>query len=414
MSRPDPVEHKVVIVGGGHAAAQLCVSLRQAKWPGSITMVCDEPSAPYHRPPLSKSQLDPATETPLQMIRPVGFYAQQNVELRLGQTVRAIDRETRVVEVGHDKLPYDSLILATGSLSRRPPITGIEHARVFSLRTAEDAATLRDRVRDVKRVAIVGAGFIGLEVASSLRKLGREVVVLEMAKHVLSRVTSPAVSAYFESLHRGHGVDLRTGVSVSMIHEEDRQLVLSSADESVVCRADLIVVGAGARPNDDIARLALLEVNNGILVDEHNRTSDPSIYAMGDCCNQFHPKYQTRLRLESVQNATDQAKGVASAICGSPAPAETVPWFWSDQYDVKLQIVGISTGYDQCVIRGRAEVGASFSAWYLKHGQVIAVDAINDPRAYVMGSKLIQAGARPDPEAFADTNRDLKELIQRT
>ncbi len=408
MSR---AEHNCVIVGGGHAAAQLCVSLRQAQWPGRITLVGDEPSAPYHRPPLSKSQLDPDAETSLQLIRPVDFYTRHQVELRLGQTVRAIDRKTRTIELGQTKLPYDTLVLATGSLNRRPPITGIEHPRVFSLRTAEDAAALRARVRDIQCVAVIGAGFIGLEVASSLRKISRDVIVLEMANHVLSRVTSKAVSAFFESLHRSHGVDLRTGVSVSMIHEEESQLTLSAADESVVCRADLVVIGAGARPNDDLARLAKLDVNNGILVDEHNRTSDPAIYAMGDCCNQFHPMYQTRLRLESVQNATDQAKAVAAAICQSPAPAATLPWFWSDQYDVKLQIAGISTGYDQCIVRGQAEPGFSFSAWYLKHGRLIAVDAVNDARAYVVASKLIPGGARPAPEVLADPNRDLKELL---
>ena len=226
----------------------------------------------------------------------------------------------RTVDVGHDHVPYDTLVLATGSLSRRPPITGIEHPRVFTLRTADDAAVLRGRVRDAQRVAIIGAGFIGLEVASSLRKAGRDVVVLEMANRVLSRVTSPPVSAFFEALHRGHGVDLRTGVSVSQIEADGGQLSLE-ADDAVVCRADVVVIGAGARPNDDLARLAGLEVNNGILVDDRNRTSDPAVFAMGDCCNQFHATYQTRLRLESVQNATDQAKAVAAAICSSP-PAD--------------------------------------------------------------------------------------------
>jgi 3-phenylpropionate/trans-cinnamate dioxygenase ferredoxin reductase subunit len=178
-----------------------------------------------------------------------------------------------------------------------------------------------------------------------------------------------------------------------------------------VCHADFVVIGAGARPNDDLARLAKLEVNNGILVDEHNRTSDPAIYAMGDCANQFHPMYQTRLRLESVQNATDQAKNVAAAICRSPRPAATLPWFWSDQYDVKLQIAGISTGYDHCVIRGDPEPGSSFSAWYLDQGKLIAVDAINDARSYVMASRLIPRGAGPDTGLLADTSRDLKELL---
>lgn len=404
-------EQKCVIVGAGHAAAQLCVSLRQAQWPGQITLVGDEPGAPYHRPPLSKSQLDPSADTSLQMIRSANFYAQEQVELRLGQTVRSIDRVTRTLDIGQMKLPYDTLVLATGSLSRLPPITGVEHPRILSLRTGADAGALRAHVRDAQHVAIIGAGFIGLEVASSMRKIGRNVTVLEIAHRVLSRVTSPAVSTYFESLHRAHGVDLRTGVSISMIQEKEGQLILIGGDGSVMCRADLVVIGAGARPNDDLARLANLEVDNGILVDERNRTCDPAIYAMGDCCNQFRPLFQTRLRLESVQNATDQAKAVAAAICQSPIPPETVPWFWSDQYDVKLQIAGISTGYDQCVVRGVPEPGSTFSAWYFKQGQLMAVDAVNDSRAYVVASKLILRGARPDPYTVADSNRELKELL---
>ncbi len=407
----NPAEQRCVIVGAGHAAAQLCASLRQAQWPGSITLVGDEPSVPYHRPPLSKSRLDPGADSALQMIRPTDFYAKQQVELRLGHTVRAIDREERTVDVGHAKLPYDVLVLATGSLNRLPPITGIEHPRVFSLRTAADAEALRAQVENAQHVAVIGAGFIGLEVAAALRKIGRDVTVLEMSNRVLSRVTSPAVSTYFEALHRDHGVTLRTGVSVSMIQEKQGQLDLLEDDHSVVCRADLIVLGAGARPNDDLARLAELDVNNGILVDEANRTSDPAIFAMGDCCNQFRPLYQTRLRLESVQNATDQAKIIAAAICGLPLPAETLPWFWSDQYDVKLQIAGVSSGYDQCIVRGVAEPGSSFSAWYLQEGRLIAVDAINDPRAYVVASKLILRGARPSPQVLADTGRELKELL---
>ncbi len=410
---------RCVIVGGGHAAAQLCASLRDAGWAGPITLVGNEPTVPYHRPPLSKTQLDPAAEPAVQAIRPAEFYAKQRVELRLGQTVRSIDREAGAVDVGHERLPYDVLVLATGSLNRRPPITGIEDPRVLSLRTAADAAAVRDRVREARRVAVIGGGFVGLEVASSLRKLGRDVTLLQMSDRVLSRVTSPPVSAYFEALHRGHGVDLRTGVSVTMIRvggtgtgtgTGGRLTLLGDAD-AVVCEADLVVVGAGARANDDLARLAEIDVNNGVLVDDRNRTSDPAVYAVGDCCNQFHPTYQMRLRLESVQNAVDGAKAAAAAICGRPAPAPTLPWFWSDQYDVKLQIAGLATGYDRCVVRGDPTPGSPFSAWYLRDGRLIAVDAVNDPRSYVVASKLIPRAARPDPDALADVGRDLKTLL---
>ena len=406
----NPTDPQCVIVGAGHAAAQLCASLRQARWPGRITLVGDEPTVPYHRPPLSKSQLDPALDASLQLIPPTDFYAAHRVDLQLGQTVRSIDRATRTIQIGQTTVSYDALVLATGSLNRRPPIAGIEHPNVFALRTAADAAALRSRRRNARRIAIIGASSIGLEVASSLHKIGRDVVVLEMADRVLSRVTSPAVSAYFESLHRAHGVDLRTGVSVSVIEEHAGELLLHGG-ESVLCRADLVVIGAGASPNDDVARLAGLEVNNGILVDERNRTSDPSIYAMGDCCNQFHLLYQARLRIESVQNATDRAKAVAAAICQMPAPAATLPSFWSDQYDVKLQIADISTSHDRCIVRGQPTPGTSFSAWNLRHGRLIAVDAINDPRAYVIASKLIPRGARPDPQWLGDIDRALKERL---
>jgi 3-phenylpropionate/trans-cinnamate dioxygenase ferredoxin reductase subunit len=407
----NPADQSCVIIGAGHAAAQLCASLRQSEWPGRITLIGDEPIVPYHRPPLSKSHLDPAADASTQLIRPLSFYTLNKVDLKLGHRVRSIDRETRTVDVGHANIPYDMLVLSTGSSHRRPAITGIEHPRVLSLRTADDAAALRERIRDARRVAIIGAGFIGLEVAASLRKLGREVVVFETADRVLSRVTSPEVSSFFEALHRRHDVDLRTGVSITKIDERGGRLSLFAADESEVCRADLIVLGAGATPNGDLARLAGLETDNGIVVDDRNRTSDPAIYAMGDCCNQVHPIYQTRLRLESVQNATDQAKVVAAAICNQPASAPTLPWFWSEQYDVKLQIAGISTHYDQCVIRGCPEPGRAFSAWYLRQRRLIAVDAINDARAYVIGSKLIPRGAQPAAEVLTDTQRDLKELL---
>ena len=205
-----------------------------------------------------------------------------------------------------------------------------------------------------------------------------DVTLLHLGTRVLSRVTSPPVSTFFEALHRARGVDLRTGVSVALIEEAtDGRLELTDGDGQVLCRADVVVVGAGARPNDDLARLAGLDTNNGVTVDDRGRTSDPAIYAVGDCANQFHPMYGVRLRIESVQNAVDTAKAVAAALCGLPPPPPTLPWFWSDQYDVKLQTAGIGTGHDRTVVRGRPEPGQSFSAWYLKHGKLVAVDAVN-------------------------------------
>ncbi|MEM1012494.1 MAG: FAD/NAD(P)-binding oxidoreductase [Planctomycetota bacterium] len=409
MSVPD--DH-CVIVGGGHAAAQLCASLRQAKWRGPITLIADEPVVPYHRPPLSKTQLDPNGDSDLQLIRPTDFYEDQGIQLRLDQRAEAIDRDAKTVQVGDASIEYTSLVLATGSKHLRPPISGIDHDLVSSLRTAAEAEAVRDATRDADRVAIIGAGFIGLEVAASLRKLGRSVTVFEMADRVLSRVTCEAVSDFFEALHRGHDVDLRTGTAVASIDPSSGGLALRDKAGETLCEVDFVVVGAGAAPNDDLARACGLDVDNGIVVDEMNRTSDPSIYAMGDCCNQFHPLYETRLRLESVQNATDQAKRVAAAIAGATQLKTTLPWFWSDQYDVKLQIAGVSTGYDRCVVRGKAEPGQSFSAWYLRDETLIAVDAINEAKSYVIGSKLIPKQIKPPAESLADVSFELKDLLK--
>lgn len=407
-------KHQCVVVGAGHAAAQLCASLKQASWSGRITVIGDEPHPPYHRPPLSKTHLHPEQAEALQAIRPVDFYSSNDIELITGQHVEAIDRDAkRVVLTDHTRpaIGYDTLVLSTGSLHRLPPIEGIDHPLVHTLRTAQDAEQVRARIGNARSVVVIGAGFIGLEVASSLRKHGVGVTVLELADRVLSRVTSPEVSAYFEQLHRSYGVDLYTGVMAETIQERDRGLAVIT-NSGMTCAADFVVVGAGAAANDRLAHDAGLDVDNGVLVNEHQQTSDPAIYAIGDCCNQFHPLYETRLRLESVQNATDQAKTAAATIAGTPRANAALPWFWSDQYDVKFQIAGISTGYDRCVIRGVPTPGQSFSAWYVKGNRLIAVDAINDSRAYAVASKIIPMRRCPDLDLVADATAEPKAILQ--
>ncbi|QDT68506.1 Rhodocoxin reductase [Planctomycetes bacterium MalM25] len=399
-----------VVVGAGHAAAQLCASLVQAKWPGRVTVIGDEPHAPYHRPPLSKTQLDASREQPLQAIRPDAFYDDNGIELLLGNRVDAIDRDAKHVRVGDRTIDYDALVLATGSTHHKPPIAGVEHPRVLTLQTAQQAAVVRRLAADAHSAVIIGAGFIGLEVASSLRKLRLEVTVLELAERVLSRVTCPEVSAFFARLHRDHGVDLRTGVAAEGIEERGGRLSVATKGGDAF-PADFVVIGAGATPNVKLALDAGLEVDNGVVVNEFNQTSDPAVYAVGDCCNQHQPRYGARMRLESVQNANDQAKTVAAALAGEPRPHDALPWFWSDQYDVKLQIAGVSTGYDQLVLRGDPESGPPFSAWYLKDGRLLAVDAINDPRAYAVASRLIPARKRPDLAQVADPGADLKMVL---
>ena len=398
-----------VIIGAGHGAAQLCASLRQERWEGPVTLIGAEPYLPYHRPPLSKTQLDPDSDTTLQLIRPEEFYARQQIDTKLGVRVTAIDREHKRVETGTREIAYDKLVLCLGSLHRRPPIDGIGHEKVFVLQTATDAGVLRHAAKPGARAVIIGGGFIGLEVAASLRKRGLDVTVLELAPRVLSRVTSPEVSGYFENLHRSHGVSLHLGVSVTGIEDGGGGLKVHVA-EGREYAADFVVLGVGAAANTALAETAGLETAQGILVDEFNRTSDPDIYALGDCCNQFRPRYQQRMRLESVQNAVDQAKTVAASLAGHASPHDALPWFWSDQYESKLQIAGVSTGYDRVIVRGTTGSGGAFSAWYYHGEKLLAVDAVNDSLAYAVGTKLLQAGLDPAPEDVANLNLETKRL----
>lgn len=405
-------EAHCVVVGAGHAAAQLCGSLRQLDWPGRITLIGDEPVLPYHRPPLSKSQLDPRSPEPIQLIRPEAFYRDGEIETITGQRVVALDRISRRVMLESDRsLGFDVLVLATGSTHQKPPIPGADHARVMTLQTAAQAEAIRVLVPNTQKVVVIGGGFIGLEAAASLRKLGVQVTVLEFADRVLSRVTSPEVSSYFAKLHRGNGVELQTSTAATAICERDGQLEVATQSGDEIS-ADFVLVGVGALPNVQLAEASGLEVDNGVLVNAFNQTSDPKIYAIGDCCRQHHPLYGTHLRLESVQNASDQAKTAALSIAGSPKPHEAVPWFWSDQYDTKFQIAGVSNGYDRNVTRGTPEPGQSFSIWYFKSDKLIAVDAINDPSSYAVAGRVIPAGKSPDSALIADVAVSPKEILQ--
>ncbi len=402
---------RCVIVGAGHGAAQLCASLAAAKWDGCITLIGEEPHLPYHRPALSKTQLDPEGDHALQLIRPEDFYHANRVEFLSGTIAERIDRTARCVEAGGRSIAYDKLVLCTGSIHRLPPIAGMNLPGVFTLRTAADAAGIRHAVAAASRVVVIGGGFIGLEVAASLRKRGCGVAVLELADRVLARVTSPAVSDFFETLHRGRGVDLRTGIGAREIRKSEGGMEVVVSDESTIA-CDAVVIGTGAAPNTSLAEEAGLHVDNGIRVDAWNVSSDPDIFALGDCCSQHHPLYDRVLRLESVQNALEQAKTVAGVLTGHPRPHDALPWFWSHQYDVKLQIAGVSHGYDAVVIRGIPEPGASFSAWYFRNGGLLAVDAVNDAAAYATGTKLLKLGARPDPDRLKDSSVSLKEILQ--
>ncbi len=400
-----------VIVGGGHAGAQCALSLRRLGWSGRITVVGDEPIHPYHRPPLSKGYLKGEATFDQILIRPVSVYAQQAIEFRLDARVVEIDRAKRAAILADGAaLAYDKLVLATGSHNRKPPIEGIDLPGVHLLRTANECDTLRGAIAGASRALILGGGFIGLEVAASLRRQGREVTVLEREPRILSRVTSPEMAKVLHGIHREEGVEIHTGVTVSAIRR-GAGLYRVETKEHAEYAAELVVAGTGAAPNTLLAEAAGLAVDNGIRVDAACRTSDPDIFAIGDCTCQHHPMYERDIRLECVQNATDQARTAASAIAGHPIPPRALPWFWSDQYDIKLQMAGLSNGYDDMVLRRHPGLPRSLSAWYFMGERLIAVAAVNDAIAYTVGSKLISLGKAVDRTRIADPNVDIKTLM---
>lgn len=401
---------RCIIVGASHAAAQLSISLRQQGWQDEIVVVGDEPHLPYHRPPLSKAFL--AGEKSLEdiLIRPDSAYEKASVTFRLGMRVTAIDRERKVVSFSSgDELSYTKLALTTGSKVRQIPLPGVDKQGVYYLRTAADVHNIRAYVMAGKHAVIIGGGYIGLETAAVLCKLGMKVTVLEALPRVLQRVTAPEVSAFYERVHGEEGVAIVTGTGVAAIEGGERVSGVTTSDGQHF-PADLVVVGVGILPETELAEAAGLEVDNGIVVNEYAETADPDIVAAGDCTNHYNAIYDRRIRLESVQNATDQAKVAAATLCGKREPYNTLPWFWSDQYDLKLQIAGLSQGFDQVVVRGNIETGRSFAAFYLHEGKLLAVDAVNNPQAFMLSKRLI--GTAVDPVALADENVNLKTLIE--
>ncbi|MFP4003898.1 MAG: NAD(P)/FAD-dependent oxidoreductase [Alphaproteobacteria bacterium] len=401
---PDPY----LIIGGGQAAAQAVASLRQGGYAGPLVLIGEEAFLPYQRPPLSKKFLAGELERERLLIRPEAFY--EGVDWRPGLRVEAIDRKAkRATLSGGGSVPYEKLLLATGSRVRTLPIPGTELENVHYLRTIADVEAIRADLAGAKRLVVVGGGYIGLEAAAVCRKLGLEVTVLEMEARVMSRVTAPVMSEFFEAVHAGEGVDIRTGVRVAAIEGGARAERVLSADNEAF-PADLVVIGAGIVPNQELAAEAGLACDDGILVDDGAHTGDADIFAAGDCTRFPCAAAEGRLvRLESVQNAIDQAKTAAASMCGRRSPYVEVPWFWSDQYDLKLQIGGLSQGHDACVLRGAPE-SRRFAAFYLKGGRVIAVDAVNSPPEYLVGRKLVAARAEVPPERLADTSVPMKEL----
>jgi 3-phenylpropionate/trans-cinnamate dioxygenase ferredoxin reductase subunit len=377
----------IVIVGAGQAAAQLVLSLRQGGYKEPIRMIGDERYAPYQRPPLSKKFLSERPPAETLYLRPEKFWAEQGVQAEYGKAVQSIDRAGKRITFVGGETGYNSLFLATGTRARPLPVPGAGFGNVFSLRKIDDVRTLRGPLDQAKRIAIVGGGYIGLEVAAVARGEGRDVTVLEAEERVMKRVTSPVISEFMQNFHRARGVDIRLGARLAAIEGDGKVSQVRLADGSAL-PADLVLLAVGAKPNDDLAAAAGIACQDGIVVDEHGGTTDAAIWAAGDCTRFPSKRYGRKLRLECVQNAIDQAKAVASALTGKPQAYDPVPWFWSDQYELKLQMAGLSDGYDDAKTVGDV-AAARFSVEYRKDGKLIAVDAVNDGRAYMSGRKRI-------------------------
>ena len=397
----------IAIVGAGQAAASLAAKLRTLGYEGEVTIFGEEPVPPYQRPPLSKKYLLGEMDEDRLYLRPESFYADHGIALRLGTPVTAIEPQSKRLTVGAETVAWDQLALVTGSVPRRlPTAIGGALGGVHTVRTLADIDALRDAFRPGARVLVVGGGYIGLEAAAVAAQKGLRVTLVEAAPRILQRVACPETSAWFAELHRSHGVDLREGTGLARLTGEGRVTGAELADGSRV-DADFVIVGVGITPAIALAEAAGIACDNGIAADAQGRTSAHGVWAAGDCAS--FPWQGGRLRLESVQNAIDMAETVAGNMLGAGQPYRPLPWFWSDQYDVALQIAGLNTGYDRIVIR---DAGAARSHWYYRGADFLAVDAMNDARAYMVGKRLLEAGRSPAPEAVADPATDLKALLK--
>jgi len=404
-------QYDVLIVGAGHGGAQAAIALRQGKFEGSIAIIGDEPELPYERPPLSKEYLAGDKSFDRILIRQPAFWQEREVTMLPGRRVVAVDPAAhRVTTVDGAAIGYGKLIWATGGQARRLSCQGHDLAGVHTVRTRADADRMIAELPEVTNAVVIGGGFIGLEAAAVLAKFGKKVTLLEALERVMARVAGPELSNFYQNEHRAHGVDVRLGVAVTAIEGDGKVTGVRLADGNVV-PADLVVVGIGIIPAVEPLIAAGAEGGNGVRVDAQCRTSLPDIFAVGDCAlhaNRFAAGAE--VRLESVQNATDQATVAAKTILGENVSYEATPWFWSNQYDLKLQTIGLSIGYDQSVVRGDPAT-RSFSVIYLRQGKVIALDCVNATKDYVQGRKLVETGAVIDPARLADMTVPLKEMI---
>ncbi|MEN5144824.1 NAD(P)/FAD-dependent oxidoreductase [Brevundimonas diminuta] len=397
---------RIVIVGAGHAGGTAAALLRQYGHHGAMTLIGDEPLEPYQRPPLSKAWLKGEADGDSLRLKAPEWYGDNGVDVRLSQSVRAIDRATRTVSLGSgDVVSYDVLILATGARARRLAVEGVGLNGVVTLRTAADAevlkAVLARQPHRIKRLVVIGGGYVGLEAAASARSLGAEVVVVERESRILARVACTTLSTFFAAYHRQQGVEFILDAAVERLVGENGQVAAVQLADGSRLDCDAVLVGVGAVPNDELARDAGLNCQDGVLVDLAARTSDPAVYAIGDVTRRPMPLYETLMRLESVPNALEQARQAAAAITGRPAPESETPWFWSDQYDLKLQIAGVPVGCTDIVVRGSA-TAPGFALFHMAGDVIRAVEAVNAPAEFLAGRQLIGRRAPVCRERLAD------------
>jgi len=401
----------VVVIGAGHAAGLFAEALRKEGYDGAILLIGEEAYLPYQRPPLSKDFLAGKMTADRLLLRNAAFYEKKDITCQLSSRVDRVNPKGKTVTVNGNEITYEKLVIATGTRARPLPVAGVEADGVYYIRTIGDVEALKARFETAESIAIVGAGFIGLEVAAVAATAGKAVTVIEAQDRVMPRVVAPIVSSFYESYHAKEGVVLEMEAAVTAIESDSGGVTgVRLADDRVIA-ADIVVVGIGVIPNTELGVEAGLVCSNGILVDEHACTSDPDIYAVGEVALHENRLYGT-LRLESVQNAQDQAKVAAANIAGRDVVYDVVPWFWSNQYNLKLQMTGISTGYDDIIIRGdMAE--HKFSIIYMKDGKMIAVDSINAAADHMASRKLLEAGITPSRDDLLDATLKLKEHLPR-
>ena len=401
---------KLVVIGGGQAAIQCITSLRKEGYSGSITLVGDESHLPYQRPPLSKDFLLDEYKPERVSLKKKEFYEENKVDLILGKRAESIDTNLKeIILSDKNKIYYDQLIIATGSRVRKLNVPGSDKKGLYYLRDLDDASALKQRLKENKKMVIVGAGYIGLEVASVAASLGVEVTVIEMANRVMNRTVDPIISSYYQKLHESHGVKIHLDNGLKEF-EGDASVTAVLCSDGLRLEADLVVIGAGVLPNQEIAIKAGLECNNGIMVNEFGETSNEHVFACGDCTNHPNRSLNTRLRLESVHNAMEQSKTVANTIMGNRKPYDQVPWFWSDQYDHKLQLVGISGEHDETIMRG-SESEQKFLLFYLKNSELIAVNAINSSKEFLICRKLVANKVKISSDVIRDQSVNLNNLL---